>query len=31
VTVEVTVQPLWHTTNGLLTAAVTTNQDNILA
>jgi hypothetical protein len=31
VTVEVTVQPLWHTTNGLMTAVVTTNQDNILA
>jgi hypothetical protein len=31
VTVGVTVQPLRHTTDGLMAAVVTTNQDNILA
>ena len=31
VTVEVVVTPMWHTSNGLMTFAVTTNLDNILA
>jgi hypothetical protein len=31
VTVEVVVTPMWHTSNGLMTFAVTTTLDNILA
>ena len=31
VTVEVTVTPMWHTSNGLVTFAVTTTLNNILA